>query len=278
MTMASSVSGSATRAGTSRTPIRDLRIVVPARDEAETLGDCLAALTVAMDSLPCSSAAAGVRVQLVLVLDSCRDASARIAARAAERDPRIHVIEGLHGSAGEARREGVRVALNLTRGGDTTAIAPTSAWICSTDADSAVPPTWLLTQLEFADAGIDLLLGTVHVEPQTDAPHIEARWRRDYSSVEGHPHIHGANLGVRASAYLAAGGFPPLREHEDAGLAAAVTACGFAVHSTARSPVLTSGRQRGRTPGGFAGYLEDLCAPDLEPRDNRDTPIERSRA
>ncbi|VXB30617.1 glycosyltransferase [Pseudoclavibacter sp. 8L] len=276
MTIASPVSGPATGEGSSRTPIRDLRIVVPARDEAETLAECLDALTVAMDSMRC--AGAGVRVQLVLVLDSCRDASARIAARAAERDPRIHVIEGLHGSVGKARRTAVSVALSLISEGDPTAGDPTSTWISSTDADSAVPPGWLLSQLEFADAGTDLLLGTVNVEPQTDAPHIEARWRRDYSSIEGHPHIHGANLGVRASAYLAAGGFPPLREHEDTGLAAAVTACGFAVHSTASSPVLTSARRRGRTPGGFAGYLEDLCAPNLEPRDNRDTAIERSRA
>ncbi|MBF4549270.1 glycosyltransferase [Pseudoclavibacter sp. VKM Ac-2888] len=276
MTVTSPVSGPATGAGSSSTPIRDLRIVVPARDEAETLAECLAALTVAMDSIRCASA--GVRVQLVLVLDSCRDASARIAARASERDERIRVIEGLHGSVGEARRAGVRAALSLSSGGDPTAVDPTSTWIASTDADSAVPRGWLLTQLEFADAGIDLLLGTVNVEPQSDAPHIEAGWRRDYSSVEGHPHIHGANLGVRASAYLAAGGFPPIREHEDTGLAAAVSACGFTVHSTASSPVLTSGRQRGRTPGGFAGYLEDLCAPNLEPRDNRDTASERSRA
>jgi hypothetical protein len=34
----------------------------------------------------------------------------------------------------------------------------------------------------------------------------------------GHHHVHGANLGMSASAYGAAGGFPPLRTHEDVAL------------------------------------------------------------
>ena len=39
--------------------------------------------------------------------------------------------------------------------------------------------------------------------------------------VNQHPHVHGANLGFRASAYLRAGGFPALPTAEDHALVAA---------------------------------------------------------
>src|SRR5690606_39684918 len=44
---------------------------------------------------------------------------------------------------------------------------------------------------------------------------------------DGHPHVHGANLGVSAAAYRAVGGFPPLAAHEDQALVAALARDGF---------------------------------------------------
>ncbi|MFC6344030.1 hypothetical protein ACFP8W_18770, partial [Nocardioides hankookensis] len=68
--------------------------------------------------------------------------------------------------------------------------------------------------------------------------------------------VHGANLGVRLTAYLEAGGFPEVREHEDVALFEAVLRTGRPWVTGTR--VTTSARLRGRTPGGFAGYLRAL--------------------
>ncbi|WP_181028552.1 glycosyltransferase family 2 protein [Pseudoclavibacter sp. RFBA6] len=259
--------------------IRDVRIVVPARDEERTLETCLAALTTAMDALGRAQRDFQVRAQVVLVLDSCSDSSLEIAKRAANRDPRIHLIERAHGSVGRARRDGVRTALTLStaHSGDTPLELHT-VWIASTDADSVVPRDWLVGQLEFADDGADLLLGTVLLAHSGDSRNteLETRWLEEYVLEEGHPHIHAANLGVRASTYLQAGEYPPLREHEDVELASAVSRLGGVVRSSARHPVVTSARTTGRTPGGFAAFLSRLCGEEQTPRENQDTTIVRS--
>ena len=59
--------------------------------------------------------------------------------------------------------------------------------------------------------------------------------------------------------YEAAGGFPPVAEHEDVRLVEAVRALAEArVRATDTTRVLTSSRLTGRTPGGFAGHLQEV--------------------
>ncbi|WP_198413422.1 MULTISPECIES: hypothetical protein [unclassified Cryobacterium] len=72
--------------------------------------------------------------------------------------------------------------------------------------------------------------------------------------------MHGANLGVRADRYLAAGEFPGIDADEDIALVAALRRLRVCEIRTARIPVRTSGRLVGRTPGGFAGYLRAQTA------------------
>ena len=56
---------------------------------------------------------------------------------------------------------------------------------------------------------------------------MRALFRERYAAGTGpHSHVHGANLGFRASAYLTAGGFPPVPTAEDHALVAALTAGG----------------------------------------------------
>lgn len=78
---------------------------------------------------------------------------------------------------------------------------------------------------------------------------------------DDHPHVHGANLEVRASAYRAVGGFPDVAAHEDVvALARAVTRQGTcAVVRTAAVPVLTSPRMQARTPEGLAQDLRGIA-------------------
>ena len=75
-----------------------------------------------------------------------------------------------------------------------------------------------------------------------------------------HPHVHGANLGIRASAYLAVVGFRPLRTAEDHALRAAATEAGCPVLQAGDITVRTSGRPRGRAPYGFSHLLRTLAS------------------
>ena len=70
-----------------------------------------------------------------------------------------------------------------------------------------------------------------------------------------HPHVHGANLGVRADAYLKAGGWSHVETGEDHDLWSRLTEAGLRRLSSSAITVLTSGRRVGRAPNGFAEAL-----------------------
>jgi hypothetical protein len=85
---------------------------------------------------------------------------------------------------------------------------------------------------------------------------VESRFRMTYQiNADGtHPHVHGANLGVRADAYRIAGGWHALQTAEDHDLWRRLCAAGNHL-SDASLQVITSGRRVGRAPLGFAGAL-----------------------
>lgn len=228
------------------TPIESVAIIVPARNEEELLPRCLNALTEAIGCLRAAHGTSSPTVSVVIVLDQCTDASAAVVARW----PAFDSIVTDAGAVGAARRSGVRHLVG--RQGQPA----TTTWLATTDADSAVPSTWLTTQLAFARNGTELVLGTVWPDAAlTDAE--QERWASKHSLVEGHPYVHGANLGIRADRYLEAGGFPPVDIDEDVLLVSALRALRVSETRTARIPVLTSGRLNGRAPGGFAGQLRE---------------------
>ncbi len=70
-----------------------------------------------------------------------------------------------------------------------------------------------------------------------------------------HPHIHGANLGVRADRYVDVGGWADLKTAEDHDLWGRLRRTGARLLSSAHLQVVTSGRRIGRAPSGFAGAL-----------------------
>ena len=195
-----------------------------------------------------------------MVDDGSTDATAQIAAGR----PGVEVVSSTAGRVGGARRRGIRRLLRCCR---SAGLSPDQVWIACTDADSAVPQDWLLVQLQHARAGVDLLLGTVRPDPTELAGGVLAAWRLRHELADGHPHVHGANLGVRGDSYLAAGGFRNVAAHEDVLLADAVRGRGGVVVSTGAGPVLTSGRQHGRTPAGMAHYLRELDGFDQQGRD-----------
>ncbi len=215
-----------------------VHVVVPVHDEEETLDDCLASVLVAAEEIPAA-------VHVTVVLDACTDRSAQVAAA----HP-VHVQVVHARCVGAARAAGVRAATALTPHRH-----PGRTWIASTDADTRVPPSWLVGHLAAAATGHDLLLGPVVPDPTALPAGVLREWHRRHRHGAGH--VHGANLGVRLSTYVAAGGFSTVRAHEDLLLTRAVRRLGGSV-AVGDIPVVTSARLAGRAPGGFAHFLARL--------------------
>lgn len=221
--------------------IEHVGIVIPARDERDLIGRCLASVIDAADT---ARAQAGVRVTVVVVADECTDGTASIA-RAFE-GVIVHEVSGAN--VGLARATGSRIALDLG-----------CSWLAHTDADSIVPSNWVTEQLRLAAAGCDVVVGTVRPDfVDLSAAHV-AHWHETHVPGRPNGHVHGANLGVRASTYLSVGGFGALPEHEDNELVARLTDAGAAIVASDAAEVITSGRFAGRTAGGYAGHLRRVA-------------------
>ena len=196
-----------------------------------------------------------LRVTVVLAADSCTDRTVDCArtAWAASGLPaetaQLEVVTGSWRSAGGARAAAASWALANCR----------PEWIASTDADTAVPGNWLAHQLERAAHGVDAVLGTVEPDPAECPVAVYRLWQREHTLAEGHPHIHAANMGLRARSYERAGGFPALECSEDEALVAALNRTGARIEATDRIRAITSARFEGRAELGFAHHLLGLA-------------------
>ena len=228
-----------------RTPSA-VAVVIPARDEEALLPACLESVRVARDGL--HLAHPDVRTEVFVVLDACHDDTAGVVARHG-----VRPVTSRSGNVGAARALGVETAAEWAedRGG---------LWIASTDADSVVPPHWLLTQVHLAAHGRDLVVGTVSPRPLDLSPEVLAAWHARHTLSDGHEHVHGANLGFSLEAYHHVGGFAPLPVHEDVELVEAMRRASLDWVATGAIDVSTSGRRTARAPLGFASYLEGLGA------------------
>lgn len=229
-------------------------MVVPARDEQELLPGCLASVVRATPQCP-------VPVAVVVVLDRCRDSSGKVAREAltAHEGPWC-VLDVVAPCVAAVRDHGVAAALSLLDG-----VTPDAdrVWLANTDADTVVPPDWLGRHLDLATAGADVVAGFARLDDDAELS-PSARRRYDaymaaFARDDGtHVHVYGANLGVRASAWRAVGGFPRVAVGEDAALLAAVQVAGGRVVRPVEPSVTTSGRRHGRAPGGLADLLDSL--------------------
>jgi glycosyltransferase involved in cell wall biosynthesis len=226
--------------------IRSLGVIVPAHNEQDLLPSCLARLHLAMRALR------GTPVHLVVVADACRDRTADVARRWG-----AAVVSTGTACVGTARAAGVREVLRLTGHLD-----PAEVWLATTDADTLVPARWLRQQARYAGHGWDAVAGTIRVTNWSGhPPGVRSAFRVHYGTGSGpHPHVHGANLGFSAAAYLKAGGFPDVPAGEDHALVAAMAATGGRVLRTRSLPVVTSARREARAPHGFSRYLTELSS------------------
>ncbi len=227
-------------------PVRTLAVIVPARDEEQTIRDCL-------ESIEHAAAHPGLRglsVTVLVVLDDCVDRTGSVCA-----DVGVDTLAIAARNVGASRNAGFTTMLERAVPAD-----PGEIWLATTDADSQVAPDWLAVQREFADAGADAVLGVVDVLDWSGHPPGTAeRFRAAYAAnIRGraHFHVHGACLGIRGSAYVQTGGFPALENGEDHGLVAALLSRGdLSVVRSTSLRVHTSGRRMSRVSAGFARDL-----------------------
>lgn len=155
-------------------------MIVPARDVVGTLGDTLAGLA-ALELPP------GVEMELLVVDNGSRDATAEIAAAAGAR-----VLRRPRGAGpGAARNDGAAAAR-----GDVLAFL---------DADCMPTRSWLAAALAALERGADLVQGPVAPDPvQPFAPWDRSLWVHGPTGL-----FESANLVVTREAFARAGGFPP---------------------------------------------------------------------
>lgn len=233
------------RAGGNVLPVHHIAVLIPARDEEVLLPACLRSVQEARMLLPawCTS-------DVVVVSDRSTDRTREIAAEILGDDGAV--ICTTRGLVGSARALAAAVALERYQG------LASQCWFANTDADCQVPPSWLLEQLRTASRGVHAVAGIIDVQDFAGhLPHVQARFRETYKVCgDGtHLHVHGANLGVRADAYLLAGGWADLATAEDHDLWERLLAAGHTRVSDSTLQVLTSGRRVGRAPHGFAAAL-----------------------
>ncbi|MFZ4289443.1 glycosyltransferase [Variovorax sp. HJSM1_2] len=213
-----------------------LAIIVPAHDEENHLDACLASLEVSAKN----PALRGEAVVRIVVLDDCTDGTAHLVQRHGATAVTICAR-----NVGMARSAGASFALRQG-----------ARWLAFTDADSTVAADWLAAQLA---QNSDAVCGTVSVDDwDSYGERMKAHFSATYNSCHGHRHIHGANLGVSASAYQKAGGFAPLACSEDVALVRALEACGCSIAWSAAPQVVTSARPAFKAPGGFGATLSRI--------------------
>jgi glycosyltransferase involved in cell wall biosynthesis len=220
-------------------------VVVPAHNEEVLLPRCLAAVRRAGRAL------GAIPVHLVVAADACSDRTAEVA-----REAKAVVVETGARCVGAARAAGMREVLRLTGHLD-----PSSVWLATTDADTLVPPDWLRMQLAYAAAGWDAVVGTVLVTDWSEhSPAVRRSFEERYGNSSGtHSHVHGANLGFTARAYLDVGGFGPLPTAEDHQFVQSLAAEGGRIIRTGQISVVTSARREARAPLGFGHLLTTLA-------------------
>ena len=257
-------------------------VVIPARDEQDRIGACLAGVRRALAALP-----DGVAVAVAVVLDRCRDATPDLVAAlladwpqavavpvTGEAAPLRCVAPGVTALPRRPRGTGVGALrdLGVRRVLHRLAAHPAEGtWLLSTDADTTVPPDWALAHLRLAAGGAHAVAGMADL---VGVEHLAADALRHYRAIverglhgDTHRHVYGANLGVRADAYLAVGGFPPDGPGEDHGLWRRLGVAGYSLAQPTGVRVRTSARLHGRADDGLAGLLRSLHRTEAHRRD-----------
>jgi hypothetical protein len=260
-------------------PFGSVTIAIPARNEADRIGGCLAALQGQVGAPP---------FQVVVLANNCTDDTAALAAGWADRMPGLTVaacmLPPALAHAGEARRRAMALAAERS--------APDGV-LLTTDADTVAPPGWVAANLA-ALRGVDAVAGRAVIDPREAAlipRHLheldaqECRYAALLDEIAAllapephdpwprHDEHSGASIAVRLQAYLAAGGIPRQASGEDRAFFAALRASGARIRHAPEVWVTVSGRLDGRAQGGMADTIRARIANPPIWLDDRLTPV-----
>jgi hypothetical protein len=265
-------------------------IAIPARNEGDRIGKCLAALAIQRDRFgtPVPQGA----FEVLVLANNCNDNTAEIVRLMALQLPYlVSVIEiwfpARSATAGNARR------YIMNRAAERLASLPGDGIILSTDADSVASPTWFAENMYAIDQGADCVAGYIDAEPLEFVGlgadflargRLEDAYLRQvaeiYARCDPRPHdpwpnhrvSSGASLAVKLSTYRAVGGLPPKAVGEDIAFTDLLDRTGFRVRHALDVSVVTSCRLDGRASGGAADTMRHRrdvpnapCDAELEP-------------
>ncbi|WP_334999881.1 glycosyltransferase family A protein [Nostoc sp.] len=256
-------------------PHCEVCVIVPVRNEAQTLAATLTALIHQVDLE--GQLLDPRRYEIILLANNCSDDSADIARTFAQQHPDIvlHVVEKTLPPA-EAYIGRVRQILMDEAYRRLCSLGRTRGVIASTDGDSQVSPTWIAANLYEINCGADAVGGRILVERAGRAdldPYARACYLREvgyryliteletyldpdpYDSFPRHYQHYGASLAVTAEMYALAGGLPAVRTPEDVAFYRALVRVNARFRHSSLVRVVTSARQIGRTNVGLANQL-----------------------
>ncbi|AHJ96083.1 glycosyltransferase [Hymenobacter swuensis] len=260
-------------------PAPELRasVIIPAKDEADTLPAALHALATQIDAqghpLPPRS------IEVLILANNCQDATAQVARNFAARHPElvVHVAEitlpATEAHVGRARRLLMDEACRRLE-----LVGHPEAFIASTDADTQVASNWLAATCAALVAGADAVGGRI-LMADADPTCPVRRWQLrdatyhllraqlehllDPAAHDPWPRHHqhfGASFAVTVSAYRQVGGLPIVPHLEDEALYQLLTQHDLRVRHSPAVRVFTSGRQQGRVAVGLSWQLREWAS------------------
>lgn len=250
-------------------------VIVPVRNEAETLEATLKALTYQIDLK--GKKLDWQRYEVILLANNCSDNSAEVARCFARLYPELvlHVVE-LTLPPAEAYIGRVRQILMDEAYRRLIYLGRKQGIIASTDGDSQVTSTWIAANTAEIAAGADAVGGRIYTTKSNRAtlnPYAKACYLREvgYRSLIAeledyidpdpndrfprHYQHYGASLAVTAQMYKQAGGLPAVRTPEDVAFYQALLRVNTRFRHSPLVKVVTSARQTGRAALGLANQL-----------------------
>ncbi|MBF2063440.1 MAG: glycosyltransferase family 2 protein [Calothrix sp. C42_A2020_038] len=260
-----------------KAPLRscEVCVIVPVRNEAQTLVHTLSALAHQFDLQ--GQRLNPQRYEIVVLLNNCTDNSVDIARNFAQnhQDLELHLVE-ITLPPQEAYIGRVRQLLMDEAYFRLSSIGRKRGIIASTDGDSQVSPTWIAANLYEITHGADAVGGRIitssagraELDPYARACFLrEVGYRYLIAELESyldpdpvdpfprHYQHYGASLAVTVEMYALAGGLPAVPTPEDVAFYNALVRANARFRHSPLVRVTTSARQTGRTNNGLASQL-----------------------
>ena len=250
-------------------PDLQLVVIIPAKDEAETIENILLAH---INQQTRDHTILSKRLYEIIVLcHNCTDTTLLKCRQFAKSNPetKIHVLvleSKIADNVGGARR----VLMNIAA----SRLKSRNGIIASTDADTVPDTHWIATLLAYSDKNVDLVCGLIKVDYSVMngqplkyllakdnylmlqakleselLPDPENPWPRHYYNW-------GPNVAIKKHVYKSVGGINPLSFLEDVDLFNRVVEQGFKVRHCMEAMVTTSVRINSRCVEGFGAELK----------------------